>query len=390
MDSIADSLTADDLRVRLANVVIAWNVFQHFYPYFDVVDVDWDEELTLGLERALADEDARDFYDTLRLLIAALEDGHGYVVHPEYSVGHAPPIRLSWIEGHVVVTASEDTSRFRVGDVVLSIDGMDAVEALRDEARYYSGSPQWRRWRALSSLPWGAEGSIARFVLEREGRRQNVEAERTVRGRIDPPERPQIEELRPGIFYVNLDNTPMADVETRIAELAAARGVIFDLRGYPDSNHEILTHLLSGPDTADAWMRVPHIIYPAREPPVGYSELGWGLQPREPRIEGSVVFITDGRAISYAESVMGFVEGYDLGEIVGSPTAGANGNVNRFALPGGFQVMFTGMRVVRHNGTPHHALGIQPTIPVEPTLKALREGRDLLLERALEAIRGDG
>jgi len=38
-----------ELSVRLGNVINTYNVFQHFYPYFDVVDVNWNIEL----ERAL-------------------------------------------------------------------------------------------------------------------------------------------------------------------------------------------------------------------------------------------------------------------------------------------------------------------------------------------------
>lgn len=380
------SLTADDVRVRLADIVIAWNVFQHFYPYFDVVEVDWDRQLTLGLERALADENARDFFDTLRLLVAALQDGHGYVSHEKFTRGYAPPLRLGWVEDRVVVTATGDTSLFQVGDVVVSIDGADATDALREAEKYYSGSRQWRRRRALVRLPQGEDDTMARFILERARRRLEVTAKRTGQGATWRPERPHIEELRPGIFYVNLDNTPMADIDARMAEIAAARGVIFDLRGYPNSNHDVLRRLLPGPDTTTAWMRVPQIIYPDREKLVGYVEHGWGMQPAEPRITGKVVFITDERAISYAESVMGFVHGYRLGEIVGSPTAGANGNVNRIALPGGFHVTFTGMRVVKHDGSQLHTIGFLPTVPTQPTVAGLRAGRDEVLERALEIV----
>jgi C-terminal processing protease CtpA/Prc len=40
------------------------------------------------------------------------------------------------------------------------------------------------------------------------------------------------------------------------------------------------------------------------------------------------VFLTGGTAVSAAETVMGIVENYKLAEIVGSHTAGINGNIN--------------------------------------------------------------
>ena len=47
----------------------------------------------------------------------------------------------------------------------------------------------------------------------------------------------------------------------------------------------------------------------------------------------NVVFMTNGSAISYAESYMGYIEGYKLATIIGQPTAGTNGNTNPLILP---------------------------------------------------------
>jgi len=99
------------------------------------------------------------------------------------------------------------------------------------------------------------------------------------------------------------------------------------------------------------------------------------------------VFLTDGRAISYAESCMGIVEHYRLGEIVGGPTAGTNGNVNPLVLPGGYTLAWTGMKVLKHDGSQHHGIGILPTVPVSRTRAGVAAGRDELLERALELLK---
>ena len=137
-------------------------------------------------------------------------------------------------------------------------------------------------------------------------------------------------------------------------------------------------------------MHVARIVQPALpgepRPMPAWESFGWDLVPAQPHIAGHVVFLTDGRAISYAESVMGYVEALGI-EIVGSPTAGTNGNVRRVTLPTGSTVGFTGMKVTRHDGSRSHLVGILPTIPVEPTVAGIRDGRDKVLDRALEAIR---
>lgn len=37
----------------------------------------------------------------------------------------------------------------------------------------------------------------------------------------------------------------MADIDAVMARLAAAPGVVFDVRGHPNGNHRILSHLLT-------------------------------------------------------------------------------------------------------------------------------------------------
>jgi hypothetical protein len=118
----------------------------------------------------------------------------------------------------------------------------------------------------------------------------------------------------------------------------------------------ILRHLIDEAES-DRWMHVAKIVGPFYEI-AGWKDYGWDLQPAEPQFSGTIVFLTDGRAISYAESVMGYVADRRLGTIVGGPTAGTNGNVAYFVTPGGFGVRFTGMRVTHHDGTsPFHLAG---------------------------------
>jgi len=84
---------------------------------------------------------------------------------------------------------------------------------------------------------------------------------------------------------------------------------------------------------------------------------------------------------------MGYVQALQIGAIVGSATAGTNGNINSFHLPSAMTITFTGMRVTPHDGSPFHPLGVRPTVPVEPTLAGIRAGRDEGLDRALDILR---
>jgi C-terminal processing protease CtpA/Prc len=85
---------------------------------------------------------------------------------------------------------------------------------------------------------------------------------------------------------------------------------------------------------------------------------------------------------------LGIIEFYRLAEIVGSRTAGTNGNVNPFTLPGGYRISWTGMKVLKHDGSQHHGIGILPTVSVSRTIAGVTAGRDEVLERAIEIVGG--
>ncbi len=373
--------------IRLADVIIAWNVFEHFYPYFDVVGVDWDTELTHALEKAFRDKTEKDFFNSLRLMVAQLRDGHGNVDSAPLTAQAGLPIAVEWVENEVVVTATRDRAHFQRGDIIVAVDGLRAEQALINAEELISGSPQWKRIKALSLFGSGDEGTTAELGIKHGGKILAIDLRRNWKQPVTEPKGPPIYNFPEGIIYVDLARAAWEVINLRLKDLAAAKGIVFDLRGYPRGNHEILCYLLKARDTSGAWMQIPQLIYPDRENIAGYQSMGWLLESREPKIKGKVVFITDGRAISYAESVLSFVEHYKLGEIVGQPTAGTNGNVNSFELPGDFQISWTGMKVVKHDGSQHHLLGIRPTVPMTRTIKGVLEGRDELLEKALEIIR---
>jgi C-terminal processing protease CtpA/Prc len=388
LDAINGPFSGNDEAVRLAGVTIAWNIFQHFYPYFDVVEVDWDQQLTIALQSALRDKDEKAFVYTLKRLLVALQDGHASLYHHSLRGSKLLPLMLGWIENRVVVTASKE-ERVKKGDIILGIDGTPAEQVLRERMKYISGSPQWRRFLGLYYTLYGPADKKARLRIQRAGEILEIEVERNHLGgwrSIPEFDHSPIEKLENDIFYVDLNYAGMEEIDKKIKEIADARGVIFDLRGYPKGNYKIISYLLKEKDTAE-WMFVPRIIYPDQENLVGYRAWGWEVEPLEPHIKGKVVFLTDGRAISAAESFMSFIEHYQLGEIVGQPTAGTNGNINPFELSGGYYFWWSGMRVLKKDGRQLHLVGIQPTVPVERTIKDVTEGSDTLFEKALEIIR---
>lgn len=387
--------TANDRATRLADVVIAWNIFQHFYPYFDVVQTDWEKALRDALTKAATDRNELEFLDTLRLMVAALHDGHGHVSHPSEQLGLLP-ILWDWIEDRLVITAigkpptgdATGAEVLKPGDIVRTINGRPAAEALADAERFVSGAtPQWIRRGGLMRIASGRYNEKATLEIQpRDGATKFVEVAYGPRPLDLAEPRPEkIAEIRPGIWYVDIDRINDPDFIAAVPKLEKADGIVFDLRGYPRNlSAVVISHLIDAPVQSPRW-NVPIITKPDRQD-VEWQVSGWSVMPIAPRFSAKVAFLTGGGAISYAETYLGIIENYKLAEIVGGPTAGTNGNVNPFQLPGGYHVAWTGMKVLKHDGSPHHGVGIRPTVPVSRTIAGVRAGADEVLERAIDVV----
>jgi hypothetical protein len=376
-----------EINTRLADIVVAWNVFRHFYPYWAEAGVDWDERLRPHLEGAYAATSREAQRDALRRLVADARDGHGRVMDVR-SAGQTAflPLQLASIDGRIVIMASDAPDDAPVGAEVTAIAGVPAARRLAEAMTLVSGTSQWKEVRALEDIAGCRTGAVVELVVDSgEGARETrlpCDATRPPAERRPDP----ILETSPGIWYVDLTRANMGQVKPVLDTLARAAAVVFDVRGYPtNAGRGILPHLLDVAEN-DRWMYVAKITGPFGQS-AGWQSFGWNLKPATPRLEGRIVFLTDARAISYAESVMGYVADRKLGTVVGSTTAGTNGNVAAFTVPGAFRITFTGMRVTGRDGhTPFHLVGVRPDVSVEPTMTSVREGTDLVLERALELV----
>ncbi|MEN0067034.1 MAG: S41 family peptidase [Myxococcota bacterium] len=372
----------ENAETRLAAVGVTWALFQHFFPYFEDVDVDWDAALSTALRETFKVDRGADLVPVLERLVAKTRDGHGRVQSSRFGRFGWLPLGLSLIEDQLVVTASE-TPKIQVGEVVTVIDGVPVAVALEDQRKTIAASDQLLKVSAASRLSRKPLGAKVPVELGNPPRTVVLEA---LRRSPPPPERPNVEVLDDGVVYLNLNRAPWTEVEAALPTLANAPGVVIDVRRYPtDAGYRLLPHLMDAPCHHD-WMWLPEIHRPDRVD-WGWTGLGWSIEPAEPHIQGAVVWLTTPFAISYAESVLGHVKAHDLGSVVGGPSAGTNGNVNPILVPGDYEIVWTGMRVTQHDGTRHFGVGTRPDVPVTPTLEAVRAGRDVYRDAALAEVR---
>ncbi|MBE9170717.1 hypothetical protein IQ238_25455 [Pleurocapsales cyanobacterium LEGE 06147] len=310
--------------------------------------------------------------------------------------GFSLPLFWQWQEEQLIITdvTTAAAGKIHPDEIVLSIDEQPVKDAIAEQrqslsqqfSHWFSSQPEKNQIKdALNELRNGTKGSTVLLEMQSNYGTRTIELSRTLQlWDLKEPLPAKIEQLRSGIVYLDFERVNDSEFQQALPLLETATGIIIDLRGYPRISTDFIGHLIDKPVTCARW-HVPQAQYPDRQQ-LDFDFSNWSIEPQQPRLKAKVVVMTNGSAISYAETYLGIIEHYRLAEIVGQPTAGTNGNVNEFTLPGGYLIWWTGMKVLKHDGSRHHGVGILPTVPVERTIKGIAEKRDEFLARAIEIV----
>ncbi len=385
-----DSITHKEKSAQKASLIITWNVFQHFYPYFETISVDWEKKFDEHFNHILDIKTEYEFIEVLEKMIALIQDGHGFVYSKFDNNLFYVPVRTDWIENQIIITASND-SLIKKGDIIKKVDGEDAVKIFNDIKKRVSGSPELVNHRGINRYFEDTIDSEVKIELLRNNETIEITTKRTEKAykrghnRIPEFEYDEFKDLGDGLYYFKGNEELF---QKHLDEFVNAKAIIFDFRGpiLKSSRQlpimKILGHIGSDTLKSARW-NVPHIIYPNRNK-MEFKEERWNVELRLPRIKAKIAFLTDPSCVSFGETVMAIIEYYKLGKIIGRKTASCNGNVNYIEMNDSLRIMWTGLKTIKHDSTQHNLIGIKNDIEINRTIKGVKENRDETLEKAIE------
>ena len=400
-------MTYPAVEYRLLAAFRIWTVINYFFPYKDLMGENWDEVLKRFIPRFEAAGNAQEHALTVAEMVTHVHDSHAFVVGPalmDYFGIASPPVEARMIEGVPVVTnlfdeAAAKEAGIEVGDVILKIDGEDAQTRIERYGKYIAAStPQSLMYNVTARLLLGADGSTA--ILTVRDRMDRVREIRAVRkeqyqSRMRAQRNGEILKLLPGnIGYADLDRLTLAKVDQMFEMFKDTKAIVFDMRGYPNGTARAIASRLTEKSSVDA-ARFQRPVAMSPDGPAenltAFTTTGSFVQtiPKTDkwRYKGKTVMLIDERAISQAEHTGLFFESANGTKFIGSHTAGANGDVTNFFVPGGIRIGFTGQSVRHADGRQLQRIGLVPHVEVKPTIAGLRAGKDEVLEKALEFIK---
>jgi len=421
---------------RMLAAASIFSTIDHFYTDKNLMDEDWETSYREMIPKFIEAQDSLEYMQAVAELYANIDDSHGYISNTAdgFSLrlnpviqgrgSFVPPVITRVIEDKVVVTGIYNDSVCRIigikkGDVILSINGKDAMQMIEDARKYQPASTKASQtFYVCSFILFGKEGQIHKLkVLDKNGKIKDISMPtlNEFKGDFWPPddysyrvlsfnEHVPVKMLTKDIGYADLTSKLNNSYRDSIVSmLKKTKAFIFDMRGYPHADFALdLDDLLAknskipgggkeialAPSSPNISSNIYNSIEDTRITTtyLNGNAFSHRLNNADWIYPGEVVVLTNESAQSAAEYFCETIKAISHATIIGSPTAGASGNVADFNIPGGITLHFSSEGILLPNGKSFQRYGVQPDINVRPTIKGIQAGKDEVLDRAIKYL----
>ena len=395
-----ESLKFPDTGFQLLALFRFWNIVEYWSPYRDVTGERWDGVLHEFIPRVGLAKDGESYRRELMTVIAKAHDGHANLwssLEDRPPVGNCRlPVDVRFIENLPVIsgfsgTAPNDLEELKIGDVITDLDNVSVSTLIKSWAPYYGASNDAARMADIGRFMTRGQCGESRIGIRRGTQELRLKVIRVAPMSSGPGRHthdlpgPTFRLLSKDVAYLKLSSVKAEEAAHYVQEASGTKGLIIDIRNYPSEFMVFaLGSLFVSGDTPFTRFTTGDLSNP--------GAFHWGnplsLTPQKPHYAGKIVILVDESSISQAEYTSMAFRATSGAMVVGSSTAGADGNVSRFPLPGGLGSMISGIGVFYPDKKPTQRIGIVPNVEVKPTIEGIRAGRDEVLEEALRQILG--
>lgn len=385
-----------DEFIRLLILFKYWNIINYYNPYNYVLDIPWDSTLVNHVLAMAGAPDYISYYKTMKKIMANANDAHveGLTWNTAYSFWggyYSPKLILKYTKESYVVVKS-GYGDIAKGDILISLNNM-STDQLEDSLRPYisvGNSSVFRRFMCRY-LMLGDSGSVVQIGYKDSlGNSHTLSLGRNYKFSDtwfigyypnDTLGNVKFKKWSCNVGYVNMGKLMISDVDTMYSVLKNTTAIIFDLRNYPNFTVSSIADLIYPNSMCVGKWTNPDIYYPGT---YSWLYMYHGSNGNPLSYSGKVIILCNQQTQSQAEYSCMVLEAMENSIIIGSQTAGADGTVSYFYLSQEFRTGFSSLGVYYPNGDSTQRIGIVPDSVVYITPSGVREGRDEVLEKALQ------
>jgi C-terminal processing protease CtpA/Prc len=388
-----------DAGYRLLALFRYWNMIQYYFPYRNLIDGDWESTLTEFIPELLMARNDFEYKTSMLRIIARVSDTHANMLSPEnwvarYKGVSAIPAKIKFVQGMAVVTRTVENKAGEVpelkpGDIIKSVNGKKIESIISEKIPFTPASNYPTQLRIIGEELLRTNDTVASIVLVRDSVELNKRFKCISVNDFKPGNRKDssFKILENNIAYLFPGSLSPGSIHKVMKYAVQERGLIIDLRCYPG---DFIVYSLSEylmPEKKEfvkftsgstIW---PGLFFYHVHLTVGHANSNY--------FKGKIVIIVDEETQSQAEFTVMALRRSPRAIVIGSTTAGADGNVSMIYLPGGIRTMISGIGVYYPDGAETQRIGIVPDIEMKPTIKGIRSGKDELLERAIQIIKSE-
>jgi hypothetical protein len=380
-----------------------WNAIEYWYPYKYNLRTPWPEVLRQYIPQMNFEPTLQQYAHDTEELLTEIDDSHGYLawasdkeIHGDFMLPFTLKFAGKWVITSFLRDSLAGAAGIRTGDVVESMDGVPMTDIVKQLAQRCPASNSASMMNKLCYPIIRRTQVQTRLVISRGQRRLEMTCanfQPKVAGLVGynpawfPFPKDSVICLLPGdIVYVNMGRLDRKDSVRFKALIAQSKGLVIDTRMNADEMHgtnaiDIVTAMLIPPGRS--FVRFSSVdpgfpgVFRLAKPAVYNLPRSGYLYP------GKIAILIDENTMSVGEIMSMAFRLAPGAKLIGTHTAGADGNVNILVLPGGGVCQFTGIGVYYPDGGETQRIGIQPDIPVKVTLDDFLVKRDVQLEKAL-------
>lgn len=201
---------------------------------------------------------------------------------------------------------------------------------------------------------------------------------------------PVLKIMDKNIGYVNMGALRQTEVDSMFTLFKETKAIIFDIRNYPKGTAWSIAPRLTATPKKAVKFHYPLVSYKnisgGEDEITGESFFTVLPDTSKPVYKGKIIILCNATTQSQAEYSIMMFQGAANATVIGSQTAGADGNVTNIILPGNYRTSFSGLEILYPDGGQTQRSGIRIDIQSAPTVAGLRAGKDEVMERAMQYI----